>query len=246
MLTQHRENDQHKKTISKKIKEKWKDPDHIYNDETHKKNRNKIISNSHSTIESRTLKRQLTLKQWRQPNPLISSNAVRTKKSYSMKNWWANLSDDDKKQLYQKQKDAINNPLVKYKMSMRAKKLWETQSFILKMKKARKMLPNKKEQQLQSLLNNIIPNTYKFVGDLSLMIGRKNPDFISVQDNKLIEFFGNYWHSKLITGINEQHHETERIDYFKTYGYDTLVIWENELQDLKRLNIRIINFHKRK
>lgn len=34
----------------------------------------------------------------------------------------------------------------------------------------------------------------------------------------------------------------KRIDLFKKYGYDTLVIWEHELKDLEKLKKRVLEF----
>lgn len=44
-----------------------------------------------------------------------------------------------------------------------------------------------------------------------------------------------YWHD----GDDEQ----ERINYFKEYGFDTLIIWEHEMQDEKTLIERILLFN---
>jgi len=84
--------------------------------------------------------------------------------------------------------------------------------------------PNNPEKRLLQLLEELYPHEWKFVGDGSLVIGGLNPDFANVNGKKLIiELFGDYWHR----GQNPQ----DRIDTFTPFGFDTLVIWESELDN---------------
>ncbi len=95
--------------------------------------------------------------------------------------------------------------------------------------------PNKAEVALFELLELEYPGEWKFVGDGSLIIGGKNPDFANVNGRKeLIELFGDYWHK----GEDPQN----RIDLFKSYGFKTLVIWESELENLDEVLGRIVEF----
>lgn len=98
--------------------------------------------------------------------------------------------------------------------------------------------PTKPEWQLLEMLDRLFPNEYRYVGDGSLIIGGKCPDFANVNgQKKLIEMFGNYWHQK---GVGE---ESLRIELFSTFGYKTLVVWEDELQDITVLNAILEKFH---
>lgn len=91
---------------------------------------------------------------------------------------------------------------------------------------------NKLETKFQSLLDTRFPKEWKFVGDGQLIIGNKCPDFANINGKKaLIELYGNYWHE----GQNPQ----DRIDLFAKYGYQTLIIWENELKDASLVIERI-------
>ena len=47
---------------------------------------------------------------------------------------------------------------------------------------------------IELLKNNNLE--YDFVGDGKIMIGTKNPDFINIKIKKIIEVFGDYWHTK--------------------------------------------------
>lgn len=90
-----------------------------------------------------------------------------------------------------------------------------------------KARPNKKEVELLCLLDKLKPNQWKYVGGGDILIGRKNPDFINIDGEHVLEFFGNYWH----TGENPQ----DRIDHFAKYGYICHVIWESELKNINVL-----------
>lgn len=110
-----------------------------------------------------------------------------------------------------------------------------------KMLKAVCAAPNKKEQYLYWILQEIFPNEYKFVGDGSVIIGGYCPDFINTNgQKKLIEHFGDYWH--------KGDDEGNRIFQFKLFGFDTLIIWEHELDDneIEMTIAKIIEFHYRK
>jgi len=92
--------------------------------------------------------------------------------------------------------------------------------------------PNKPETILLQILDKYWTNEWKYVGDGSLMIEGKNPDFININGHKLIiELFGEYWH--------EPHDEIVRTQIFAQYGYKTLVIWVKELNDIDKLVAKI-------
>ena len=89
----------------------------------------------------------------------------------------------------------------------------------------------------------MFPDEYNFVGDFQFFLGGKNPDFMNVNGKKqLIEIFGDYWHSEEKIGKPKDEHVKDRIDHFKQYGFDTLIIWEHELKNKKKLERNIISF----
>lgn len=121
------------------------------------------------------------------------------------------------------------------KLKTSSKEYWQTPKYVQKQMKSRGSFPNKKELYLQDLLNEWVPNTFKYVGDGEFILAGKCPDYLNINGKKqLIELYGDYWHR----GQNPK----ERIDLFKSYGYSTLVIWESELKDLPKLKEKIINF----
>lgn len=78
---------------------------------------------------------------------------------------------------------------------------------------------------------------FKYVGNGEFILGGKCPDFLNTNGKKqLIELFGEYWHDIFDIG--------ERTNYFKQFGFNTLIIWESELQDETRLVRRLRRFTK--
>ena len=119
-------------------------------------------------------------------------------------------------------------------------KLWRNDSFIEKQKKSRGLNPNGLEKQFIDIIKtNALP--YKYVGDFSLWIDGKNPDFISTDGSKrIIEVFGKYWHTTVCS--NYYYTEHGRKDFFAKRGYECLVIWDYELKNKDKLLNKIISF----
>lgn len=106
--------------------------------------------------------------------------------------------------------------------------------------------PNKPEIVLQVILNGLYPDEWKYTGDGSFIIGGLNPDFVNVNgDKKLLELFGDYWHSKERIHTWRQT-ELGRMMVFKSYGYEMMVIWEHELKEPEKVIAKIKQFHDMK
>jgi len=109
--------------------------------------------------------------------------------------------------------------------------------------------PNKLEKGFGEFLDMLFPSQYKYVGNGVVVLGGAKPDFINTNgQKKVIEVFGDYWHSKERTGLLEDVHESQRIDHFKEYGFDCLVIWENEFRKGNQDNLisKLTSFHERR
>jgi len=118
------------------------------------------------------------------------------------------------------------------KLSDSAANLWKDQQYVKRQRVSRALRPNKPEKLILELLDSMCPNEWKYTGDFSFTINGKNPDFVNCNgQKKIIELFGDYWHQ----GDNPQ----DRIDAFKPFGYETLVIWESELKDIDAVTRRI-------
>lgn len=136
------------------------------------------------------------------------------------------------------------NPQQAKNHSAFLKDLWKDPDFQKKQAAAKNNAPNKKEVIVLELLEMLFPYEYKYVGDYQVFFGGKNPDFINVNgQKKLIEMFGDYWHSEKVTGETKEEHEQNRINHFKQFGFDTLIVWETEIGNLIDLKRKLVNFH---
>jgi len=81
--------------------------------------------------------------------------------------------------------------------------------------------PNLEEQHLDSILKKTFPNEWKYIGSGDFILGGKNPDFKHKTKKLLIELYD----------FHRRDTEKSRINHFKQFGFDTLIIWEHELTD---------------
>lgn len=81
--------------------------------------------------------------------------------------------------------------------------------------------PTGTEQRLIDIITEYdLP--YKYVGAGEFLLDGKNPDFLNINgQKKLIEVFGEFWH--------KEGTEQARIDFFKQYGFDTLILWHKDI-----------------
>ena len=98
------------------------------------------------------------------------------------------------------------------------------------------------EQRVASLAP---PKTLLYTGDgswwrwLPKLGKHKNPDFVLPGPDpehpfrgvtKIVEAFGDFWHSRMFTGKAPFDHEQELVDAFADVGIDCLIIWESEVR----------------
>lgn len=154
------------------------------------------------------------------------------------------LSKEHKKRIGRGLEKAWAN--LEFKEMMRKKrrkstlKLWQKKDFRNKIVSAMAHAlcehPNKPESELRDLLEQMFPSEYRFTGDGSFILAGKCPDFLNVNGKKkIIELFGDYWHEKT--------EEKQRIALFKEYGYDTLIVWDSELDNVPLLSNKLVEFH---
>lgn len=112
---------------------------------------------------------------------------------------------------------------------------------VVSMFRGMKLSPNKCEKLLNALLNKLLPNEYKFIGNGKLIIDGLCPDFVNCNgQKKIIELFGDYWHNR----VGAKQRDKRRIKIYDKYGYKTLIIWEHELKDKNNLKKKILVFNK--
>lgn len=101
--------------------------------------------------------------------------------------------------------------------------------------KARSHRPTKPEIKLDELLQEHFPKQWIYNGDFdaNVIIGGLVPDFVNVNGKKqVIEMFGDYFHNPdLFQYVTYLRTEEGRIERFREFGFDCLIIWEKELKN---------------
>jgi hypothetical protein len=118
------------------------------------------------------------------------------------------------------------------------KQLWQDPEYVAMQMRARNVCPNKAEMFLSEFFQDLLPNEYIFAGDgkdKDSIIAGKCPDFVNVNgQKKIIELFGEH--------VHEPEEEQQRIDLFAQHGYQTLIIWYKELQNLDLVKQKVLEF----
>ncbi len=97
-----------------------------------------------------------------------------------------------------------------------------------------KVKPTKPERAVEEILMSLYPNEYIYTGNGSIVIANCIPDFVNVNgQKKVIEVFGNYWHSLGKVGRTRQEEECFRKQKYAKYGFECLILWEDEIRNDK-------------
>jgi len=104
--------------------------------------------------------------------------------------------------------------------------------------------PNKPESFILELLNELYPNEWDYTGDGKVRLGGRSPDFCNINgQKKIISFHGLWWHlwkfQKDNPDYTREDAELRDINHYKQFGYDVLIIWEDELDDLDKVTEKI-------
>jgi hypothetical protein len=138
------------------------------------------------------------------------------------------------------------SPEALMKRSIAMKANWRNEAYIRNWVKGLNLRPNTKELQLNSILQSLLPNEFRYVGDGQVFIDSLCPDFINCNGKKqVIEFFGEPYHDPANTFkkcIRYRATEKGRIESFAKYGYSTLIIWQHELRQPAVLEQKILKF----
>lgn len=125
--------------------------------------------------------------------------------------------------------EIMGSPEVTAKLSQRAREqarnnpeqMWKTLEIMWKASLENRK-PNKPEKELMEIVEQMRSGEYEYnYGQWK--IGNRFPDLVNINGRKkLIELFGDYWHA----GEDPQ----DKINFYKSLGWDCLVIWEHELK----------------
>ena len=158
-----------------------------------------------------------------------------TKKNWSKSRKGKTFSEEHRRNWIKSHVWETPSDETKRKLSDSLIKKWKDPEFAKMMLLSQCRFPNKPETFLMNFLEGLYPGEWKYVGDGQFCIAGKCPDFINVNgQKKIIELFGDYWH--------RDQDSKDRADIFKPFGFETLVIWEKELKNIKTLRRAIFNF----
>ena len=164
--------------------------------------------------------------------------------SNSKKNKGRKFTKEHKEKIRKKNKGKKMSLSSRKKMSKTRLKLFKNKIFknnaIRHLLQTKRNKINKSEKYLRSILYQILPREYKFVGNGKLILDGLCPDFVNINgQKKIIELYGDYWHN--LSGCKER--DKRRPKIYKRYGYKTLIIWQHELKDIINLKKKIKGFH---
>lgn len=107
--------------------------------------------------------------------------------------------------------------------------------------KALQKRPLKSEKELDKFLQHDFPKEWKYTGDGSFLIGYKNPDFININGKKIcIEVYHPYF--KIRDFGSCENYEKQRSEHFTKYGWKTIFVKIEELNESNKLKQKIIQF----
>jgi len=157
------------------------------------------------------------------------------------KNWNLLFGFEEENMVYELNADTIKQIYNNKTKQQHNQTLYEDVSFkkigALNWNPARRRHMNKPETLITNLFREQnLPIIY--TGDGRYPITSKEPDWIVVGQNKLIDFFGKYYH------VGED--EIERRKIFENEGYEYLVIWEGEEKNIDVLLKKVKTFLMKK
>lgn len=241
------QNPAHRQHISESMKQKWKDPNY----------RKKIIpillrvnhlgmQGHPMSLMTREVKRENMRLHWADPEWRENQIRFMHKKDRRVLKGHSQ-TQDTRKRISQTMKGRKPTEQHSAKVSIALKELWKNPTFAKEQHRKTHSKPTKPELKLEALLNCVVPTEYKYVGNGDFVLGGKNPDFLNVNgQKKIIELFGRPFHDAS-WGLRKKipWHQTEQgcTEFYRQYGFETLVVWDNELSDVDTLANRILMFN---
>lgn len=99
--------------------------------------------------------------------------------------------------------------------------------------------PTHPERKLIDIIKHHNLN-FKYVGNGKVIIGGLCPDFIHGSDRKLIEVFGRIYHDPEVSYKDHIPWKSQywgRLAHFSQFGYDCLILWDDELDGFSESKI---------
>lgn len=105
------------------------------------------------------------------------------------------------------------------------------------------------EQEFDAWLQSFT-SVFRYVGNTyEVRVGEgrtaRKPDWVYEERYLALDLFSEHWHSPDFTNMTREEHEQERIQFFRRYNWNLLVIWENDFknnpEEVKRRILEFIN-----
>ena len=143
---------------------------------------------------------------------------------------------------------------TKTKIGETTKKNWQDPDFIKKVFDGLNTKPNAQEKKVGTILQKHLPEQYAYNGDFScgITIGGKIPDFVNVNDEKIvIEVFGP-WHDEIFMRerfgdeIPWKRTEFGTKAHYSQFGYKCVVFWQEDLEreDVEQFVLSVLRENK--
>lgn len=170
--------------------------------------------------EKRKANSEGLLRHWSNPEErekhlaAINNPEAKRKSAEKTKAHYSNMSKEEKEAFREKRRVFFQNVWDNYTPE-------ERETRIRKSTLGRLIKPNKLEQRLIRICEEY-DLAFKYTGDHPYPgLHGKMPDFVSTNgEKKIIEVFGDHWHTK--------DEARERVKFFEHFSYDTLIIWESD------------------
>lgn len=173
-------------------------------------------------------------------------SAIEIASIYQVCDWtvrnWLRFYEIPLRNLSEAERIAQQRPERRHKASETSLKVFRDDPELIKRCVPQK--PNEKEKALDLLIQSHFPNEWKYVGNGEVNLGGRCPDWINVNGKKqVLEFFGAYWHDPFVNPkIGFRKTEVATHYHYREYGFDCLVIWQNELEKPRKLLRKIRGF----
>jgi very-short-patch-repair endonuclease len=127
----------------------------------------------------------------------------------------------------------------KLKKSSAFHRLNKDPDFQRKRRKGLYAKPNKEELLLNSIIDEVCPGAFNFVGDGQFIVDGLNPDFVHNDAPLIIELFGRSFHDpkKCAWEVPYRSTVSGRRKALAKFGYKMLVVWDEELRKCNRTKL---------
>jgi G:T-mismatch repair DNA endonuclease (very short patch repair protein) len=107
--------------------------------------------------------------------------------------------------------------------------------------------PNRIESKFDAILQKYFSNEWRYTGNFDIVIGGRCPDWSNCNGVKAVLLLhGIYWHLKKYQkenpSLTKEQVEIDDIKHYKEFGFDCLIIWEDELKDEVKLVQKVNQF----